>query len=328
MIRPGERGAALLSVLLLVAVMATLAALSLDRLRLATRLAGAVGAADQARAYALAGEQLVLRRAADLRGQRSGAWAGRAVPLPLPGGGAVVRLSDGGNCFNLNALVAEDAPGVLTARPVAIAQFAELLRLIGVEQGQAAGLAAATADWIDSDTAPLPLGAEDDAYRGASPVRLTAGQRLVDVREWRQVRGVTAAIDRLAAPWLCALPTSDPAAINVNSLAPARAALLAMLLPGELTPGAARAALAARPADGFGSALRFWQSAALAGLDPPPDVAQQVTVNARWVAAELDVNINDSSARSRVLIDLGSGAGGAGAGDAARVVRRRWGWEG
>ena len=49
-IRPGERGAALLAVLLLVAVMGALTAAALEKLRLSTALAVNTAALDQARA--------------------------------------------------------------------------------------------------------------------------------------------------------------------------------------------------------------------------------------------------------------------------------------
>lgn len=50
-----ERGAALLTVLLLVAVIAVLAATALEKLRLSTRLAANLIAIDQARGYAKIG---------------------------------------------------------------------------------------------------------------------------------------------------------------------------------------------------------------------------------------------------------------------------------
>jgi general secretion pathway protein K len=137
MMRVSERGAALLSVLLLVAVMAVIAATALDRLTLATRLAGAAASIDQARAYAYAGEALVLRRAGDIAQSRDDAWLARDYPLPLPGGRATGRLSDATNCFNLNALVAETGPGRYTQRPLAVQQFAALARLAGIFIGVA-----------------------------------------------------------------------------------------------------------------------------------------------------------------------------------------------
>ena len=65
---PKERGAALLTVLMLVAVIAVIAAGALEKLRLATRLtANAVGI-EQARAYAQAAEALAVARVTTLLG--------------------------------------------------------------------------------------------------------------------------------------------------------------------------------------------------------------------------------------------------------------------
>src|SRR5690606_12898479 len=58
MVCSGERGAALLSVLLLVAVMATVAATALDRIGVATRLAGNAATLAQARLWLQMTEQL------------------------------------------------------------------------------------------------------------------------------------------------------------------------------------------------------------------------------------------------------------------------------
>src|SRR3546814_5372505 len=61
-----ERGAALLTVLLLVAVMSVVTATLLERLTIATRLTGNAGALDQVRAYTLSAEALAAARIGDL----------------------------------------------------------------------------------------------------------------------------------------------------------------------------------------------------------------------------------------------------------------------
>eukprot|EP01034_Spumella_vulgaris_P006979 gene6979-8896_t len=166
-----ERGAALLSVLLLVAVMAVIAATALDRLTLATRIAGSAATVDQGRAYSFAAEQIALRHVADLVGRDpakltlAGDWLGRDFVLPLPNGQGTARLTDASNCFNLNSLVAETIPGRFTQRPGGTGQFAELMTLLGVNADEARMVAGATADWIDSDSVDGPLGAEDGVYR-------------------------------------------------------------------------------------------------------------------------------------------------------------------
>lgn len=316
-----ERGAALLSVLLLVAVMAVIAATALDRLTLATRLAGAAASVDQARAFAYAGEALVLRRAGDIAQSRRTDWLAREYPLPLPGGRASGRLSDATNCFNLNALVAETGLGRYTQRPLAVQQFTALVRLSGVNEGEAAALAAAAADWIDSDTVAGPLGAEDAAYRGMDPAYLPANTLMADVSELRAVRGVTAAHYARLKPAICVLPVAEPVAININTLRATEANLVAMLWAERLTAGQVRSALAARPADGYGSATRFWQAAPFQGLSPPQDVAEQLVVTPRWIMLTSRVEMGDTGLDVRSLIDVRRDRPGA----MPAIVARQWG---
>ena len=136
--RPEERGAALLTVLMLVAVIAVIAAGALEKLRLATRLtANAVGI-EQARSYAQPAEALAVTRISTLLGQSpdrvtlAGGWSNAPFGLPLPDGTAVARVTDGGNCFNLNSLASEVAPGVYVTNPIARVQLARLMRLLQV----------------------------------------------------------------------------------------------------------------------------------------------------------------------------------------------------
>ena len=66
-----ERGAALLAVLLLVAVMAALSVVALEKLRLATQLAVNNVAAEQAHAYALGAERIATLRVGALNGRET-----------------------------------------------------------------------------------------------------------------------------------------------------------------------------------------------------------------------------------------------------------------
>ncbi|KTE22658.1 general secretion pathway protein GspK [Sphingopyxis sp. H050] len=325
-----QRGAALLSVLLLVAVMAVIAATALDRLTLATRIAGSAATVDQGRAYTFAAEQIALRRVADLVGRDpakltlAGDWLGRDFTLPLPGGEGRARLSDANNCFNLNSLAAETLPGKLSQRSGAVAQFAELMKLIGIDQSEAQGIAGAAADWIDSDSNEGPLGAEDNVYRGLQAAYLPANRKMADVSELRAVRGVTPKTYARLKPWICVLPVAEPVKLNVNTLAPEQAPLIAMLIPGQIRIADARAALAARPAGGYGSSVRFWEARSLERLDPPSDVAEQAGVNSRWLALTTNVTMGDGFLKAVSLIDANGGAASAGRAPPA-IVRRDWG---
>ena len=327
---PNERGAALLTVLLLVAVMAVIAATALDRLTLATRIAGSAATVDQGRAYSFAAEQIALRRVADLVGRDpakltlAGDWLGRDFTLPLPGGEGRAKLFDANNCFNLNSLVAETVPGRFSQRSGSMRQFGELMVLLGIDAAQAQAIAGATADWIDSDSNDGPLGAEDNVYRSLPGAYLAANRKMADISELRAVRGVSPKIYARLKPWICVLPVTDPVRLNVNTLAPEQAPLVAMLLPGEMTLADARAALAARPAGGYGSSVRFWQSGPLAKFDPPTEVAEQAGVTSRWLTLTTNVTMGDGFLTAVSLIDANGGAPSAGLA-APVIVRRDWG---
>ncbi|HEU0043769.1 type II secretion system minor pseudopilin GspK [Sphingomonas sp.] len=313
-----ERGAALLTVLLLVAVIAVIAAGALEKLRLATRLtANAVGI-EQARSYAQAAETLAVTRITTLLGQNpgrvtlAGGWSNAPFGLPLPGGTAVARVSDGGNCFNLNSLVTEPVPGVYANNPLMRLQFARLMRLLQVSPQIAEQVAAGASDWIDSDTDQQAGGAEDNAYLGQDPGYRTASTLMMDPSELRAVAGVTAELYAQLKPWLCTLPTARPAPINLNTLAPEQAPLVAMLAPDTLTVDAARAALLQRPVQGWAS------TSALPGLSGVA-LGEGAGVTSRWFALRVDVVVNGLDLRETALIDATRLP--------ARLVSRQWGEE-
>lgn len=324
--RRSERGAALLTVLLLVAVMAVVTAGALERLTLATRLATNVAALDQARAYGFTAEALAAVRIGDLvraQGDRTtlkGDWNGARFTLPIPGGLGTARVSDGGNCFNVNSVVTgggADGTANLVVRPIGQNQFRALMEVLGVPAQAALTIAASTVDWIDSDDSPQPNGAESDGYqRGPVPYR-TANQPMADTSELRVVAGMTPDIYARLSPWLCALPVTDLSPINVNTLLPSQAPLFAMLIPGQLSIGRARELLAQRPVNGYESPAQFWAGPALEGLTPNAEVGTQTVTKTRWFTVESDIELAGASAHETALFDASVAP--------ARLVRRSWG---
>lgn len=317
--KPGERGAALLTVLLLVAIVAVMAATALERLRLSTRLTANMVALDQARGLAFAAETLATSRITQLlrenpsRVTLTGGWSNQPFPLPLPGGMATLRVRDGGNCFNLNSLVTE-LDGIYVADPTAVAQLARLARLLNVPGGE--GISAAAADWIDSDDQALGTGAEDGAYAGLATPHRTAGTLMVDPSELRAVAGVTSEAYTRLRPWLCTLPQARRSTININTLSPEQAPLVAMLLPDTLSVQAAAAGLLRRPAAGFADTQDFWKIFAASGITDPL-AERQTGVVTRWFDVRIDVRVGDSELQEQALIDATTLP--------ARLVSRQWG---
>lgn len=302
-----QRGAALLTVLLLVAVMATVAATAMDRLGVGIRLAGNSANLVRRRAWLASAELLALTRIEDLLAADSGqttlggGWLGNSRTIALPDGGVVrATLRDGGNCFNLNSLVQAQGQ-MLAARPIAARQFVALMGFLGISRGEAEVIAAAATDYIDSDMEPSPA----------------AHQPMIDVSELRSIGPVPPRAYRLLEPWLCALPVTDLSPLNVNTLLPQQAPLLAMLDPAAIDLARARSQIAGRPTGGFGSVMQFWNSGALRGLTIPPEAAGQVRVKTEYFLLTASVTSGEAELAQTALID--------GRTRPARLIWRQWG---
>lgn len=311
-----ERGAALLSVLLLVAVMAVIAAVMLDRLNLATRLAGNGEAMGQARLYAASAENLATARLRALVGADAnrtvdpGGLLGRDYPVPLARGSATLRVEDAGNCFNLNSLV-EGEEGQYLVRPVAIFQLRALMDTLQVDAAAAAHISDGIADWIDSDDRPLPNGAEDAWYSALPVPYRTSGRLIGDVSEIRAIRDMNPTIYQRLRPWLCALPTTELSPINLNTLRPEQARLVTMIAPREFPAERVRSLLASRPPGGFSSTEAF------PGPRDGPDGAGQLKLSSRWFTLDIAVRVDSVELQERALVDASV--------TPARVAFRSWG---
>lgn len=320
-----ETGAALLSVLLLVAVMAVIAAVMLDRTNLAVRLAANSRAMTQARLYALSAESIVTTRVQQLvaldrsRTVDRPGLLGREHVLPLALGTVAVRIEDGGNCFNVNALVRE-RDGDFQLDPATLEQMRRLMATLDIPAGEAITISDAITDWIDSDDVPLPNGAEDGEYLARATPYRTAGRLITELSELRAVRGVTPEIYQRLRPWLCVLPSAEPAVLNLNTLRPEQARLVAALAPSTPDPALMRQIVLARPEAGYGSVDEAIRPLTAAGVELGPGALRQLGVSSRWFDAQLTIAVDSVRLEERVLIDTGR--------DPARIVSRSWGEDG
>lgn len=292
----------MLTVLLLVAIVGALAAATMEKLNLSTRQAANAKAMEQARGWSQAAAVMALIRIGAVRKDPrsmvslAGGWSDRPFPLPIPGGVATARIHDGGNCFNLNSLVVQTGVDNFTVRTAGVLQFARLMRLIGVPGGDS--IAAASADWIDTDNIPIAGGAEDAAYSGYR----TANTLMADPSELRAVAGVTPQIYDKLSPYICALPTTQPSTINVNTIEPERSALVAAMAPDTLSVEDVRRALLARPETGWSQVGNFWSSGSLAAR-APGGAPGETGVTTQWFALVTDVTVGGATLRQTGLID-------------------------
>jgi general secretion pathway protein K len=245
-------------------------------------------------------------------------WQDVERVIPVEGGAIRAKLRDGGNCFNLNSVVQGDVFSGWKTRPQGIDQFTTLMLVLGVRDATARQIAAALGDWVDSDTRVSPLGAEDEAYvRAPIPYR-TANTLIADPSELRTVAGVTSTIYALLRPYICTFNSAELATININTIRPDQAPLLAMFYGGRLSVAQAAAIIRSRPAAGFPSVERFMADR-LGGLANVTGLAPTMDIRTRWFALDLDVAVDGAQVKERALIDAGLAP--------ARVVMRQWGTE-
>lgn len=324
----GQTGSALLSVLLILGVVSALMVTLLSGMATSVKITQNAQNSVSARYQANAAEALARLELQDILARNTGAlanvgaWNGSAVRVPLDRGVMTLHISDHTACFNVNALV---APGQSAqARQAALGatglwptpdqrfrgslqmqrQFTVLLEALDFGRGEAQRLTAAIADWIDSDSIPTGLGAEDGAYASQKARYRTANQLMRSVSELLDVRGITPEIYERLAPWLCAHPTTQPAAINVNLLQQDQAPLLMMLLPRALTRDMARRVLADVPPTGWQSTADFWTHPALAGLQPGTAAIEQTVTRSRFFTLNVQVAMDTGEAEQTALFEI------------------------
>jgi len=252
-----ERGVALITALLVMALVAVAAAAMASRQELDIRRTGNLIDADQAYLYAVGAEgwagQLLRRDHNQNKIDTLGdIWAKQLPPIPVEGGQIAGHIADLQGRFNLNNLV--DANGRVD--PVALARFQRLLRQNELNPN----LADAVIDWIDPNQQPTPpAGAEDGIYLSRTPPYRAANRPFTSPSELMLVQGFTPKMYHALAPDITALPTHTP--INVNT---APAAVLRILGDG-ISADQAKALVTARGDKGFASVQAFLSQGPLAG---------------------------------------------------------------
>jgi general secretion pathway protein K len=210
-IRKRQRGVALITAVLMVALATILAVNVIYRGMLDQRRAGTLFALDQAFEVALGAEawaaDVLQRDQQQSQGDNYAEnWAKPLPPLPVEGGTVSGRLTDLQGRFNLNSLVFADG----TTNPDAVQRLARILVSLDLEPGWASTMA----DWIDEDTQPgFPDGAEDTVYTGQNPPYLAANMPITRASELLSMPGFGPERYAKLKPFVTALPVGT--ALNV-----------------------------------------------------------------------------------------------------------------
>jgi len=219
-----QRGVALVTAVLIVAIAAAVAAKIAFAHQIWFRQMENVadrGATDLLRRGALhwASVALLEDAAQNTTDHLGEAWAMGLPTLPVDGGAIKVSIEDAQGRFNLNNLVQNNAK----SQPD-FDVFSRLLRNLKLNPE----LANALVDWIDADSVTSPGGAEDVDYLALKVPYRAANQPMASVEELRLVRGFDAKTVQALLPFVTVLPTAQGrTTININTASPTLLAALA-----------------------------------------------------------------------------------------------------
>ncbi len=306
----GQRGVALIMVIMVVAVITIAVAELVSRQQVDIRRAGNLFDQDRAYLLALAGEDtargwLIRDIEQNQVDNLNEVEISRIPRTPFEGGFISGWAEDMQGRFNLNNLLAEDG----TIDPLARTRFSRLLELVGLSPDAVD----AVIDWIDKNGDELPAGAEDSYY---SSLGYSAANRpFTSPSELALVKDIGYEGYQALAPYVSALPQRT--AINVNTAADV---VLAALVDGFSKEDGEELVSARDPSppnEGFSSLDDFMVLPKLAGTDiveTDLDIASSyflVTVNAEWGRARTQLYSllwRDAAKKTVVSVMRGQGA--------------------
>ena len=285
-----QRGIALLTILVMVALATILAATIAKRQTNTAENTGYLMRQDQSLLYAKSAEAFFSELL--IQDSENGGnidhlqenWAKPMPAFPVEDGFVSGRLLDESGKFNLNNLLKADGSVDDSARR----WFEKLLQRVGLP----AELSQAVIDWQDADDETTgAMGAESNYYQGLDPSYLASNTRFHQVEELKLVRGFEGKNYDLIAPYVTALPEATK--INMNTAAPL---LLASIDP-KLDVKTLEQELKAKQAEltYFNSVEDLWKLNAFSGIEPQnkTDAAAWLDSKSNYFTAQIEVVLSE-----------------------------------
>lgn len=299
--RQRERGTALITAILVVALATTIAASLTWDLFLDQRRAFGRVTVDQGLMYSLGAEawanNILRDDAQDNQVDHPGEpWATQITPLPIEGGQIQGQIQDLNGRFNLNNLI--DASGA--SDPVAIEGFRRLLLALELD----VRLADRVADWIDRDLEPnFPDGAEDPEYLSRQPPFRAANRPITSASELLLIYPELGPSGYATLrPYVTALPRGTR--LNINTALPE----VLMTAAEELGYREAERIMMDRPEGG-------WENLEDLGDLVPEEARGALGVTSNWFRLAVRVDIGTQRFTMYSLINRDA------AGSASTVIR-------
>lgn len=303
-----QRGIALITVLMILAIMVTIAATMTGRLTLSLKRTEGLVFSQSVYWYGQAagdfGRMILNQDFADSEVvSLDQNWALPDMSFPLENGSIAGEFKDLRSCFNLNSLGVKDKDSV---RAIPVTQFQALLEAIGVNDYVAEMIAESTRDWVDKDDqSNVAQGAEDSIYQARAVPHLAGNNLMVDVSELRAVQGVGQKVYERIAPYLCAIPTVDQK-INVNTVKVEQAAVLYALFANDfdLALNDFSKLLEDRPISGWDKVDDFLASSVFNNLKVSAELKKQLSVTSEYFQLNGAAEFEDRISAVQILFQI------------------------
>ncbi len=309
MTRPNKQsGVALITVLLALSLMVSLAAVIAENVFTQFRRANQREHYQQAYWYAIGAEALAKVSLKESFNDSdttnlSQPWAVQDKRYPLDYGEVVGQIEDMQSCFNINVLAGDVLNSSGTERPYLVEVLRHILEMSQVERYRAEVIADSLLEYLDNNNqVDTVLGLEDSYYESMMPDYLPPNGLIADESELRAVQQVTGEVMQQTKEVLCALPEKDWR-LNVNTIAPSQAVLLAALFHPYLSVGDARVLIESRPYAGWNDIVSFLAEPQIAAIDDNMvnRAKAYLEVASRYFELDALVTVEQSRVRIRTL---------------------------
>lgn len=288
-----ERGASLLSVLVIVMLMSVAAIAATDALARSVTIIKsssaraetfwtARGAAEASATYltkALSVNEGVLNTESELFAE--------PTTLPAGNGVVVVQAREASNCFNLNALFSGVGDGEVNDD--ALQTFDDLLVAAEFDDAEAESLAQKLADWVDADYSTRTYGAEDGYYASQAEPYRAANTKMRSISELKAIAGYDAEVVARIEGLVCLRPGTEQSVLNINTLTIDQAPLLVALYANELSLDDARGLIDTRPTGGWLNKEAFGLQDAIMKITPEARNEMAISLASHYLSADISV---------------------------------------
>ena len=217
----------------------------------------------------------------------------------LNGADILGKISDYGNCFNINSIVKLNDSNYVENKN-AVAAFRKILSLNEIDNNIIEEVIDQTIDWIDKDTNPRAYGLEDYYYSGPlhSPREYTGMRLMISIEELKSIPAVKQIDWNIFKNHFCAIPILNELSLNINTLDLEDAYLLSSIF-SNLTIKDAEYILDNIPKSGFDDLNNFIRSF--------PDLDLElaygnITVTSNIFELNSEVNFNKFISSSKSII--------------------------